>query len=401
MNSPIVRDGLECCLDAPPAAIAGVRRFGLLMNQASVDGQFRYACDLLAKRFPGKLAAIFTPQHGLWGEQQANMIESPHGRYEPLGVPVYSLYSETRQPTPEMLTGLDCFVIDLQDVGTRVYTFAWTLLHCLQACAIAGIPVVVLDRPNPLGGNVAEGPLLNPALRSFVGGASIPLRHGMTLGELALLFNHELQIEAQVHVVPMQQWRQDMLFADTGRAWVLPSPNMPRLETTLLYPGQVLLEGTNLSEGRGTTLPFELVGAPFMDPAALAHEISAAEHPGVQFRPVRFVPTFDKWRGQSCGGVAIHVVEPAAVRSVALTVSLLAAVRRLYPRDFAWLSPPYEYETEKMPIDILFGRSCLRETLSEEKDFTQNDLQQLCQLDAAAWQQRTESFRLYAEAAAS
>ena len=238
----MIEFGLERCLADPPQTLQGCR-FGLLMNQASVDRSFRYACDLLAAKFPGQLTALFSPQHGLWCEEQANMIESQHARYEPLDLPVYSLYSETRHPTPEMLRGLDCLVIDLQDVGTRVYTFAWTIQNCLTACAAARIPGVILDRPNPLGGLVAEGPLLEPEHRSFVGGATIPLRHGLTLGELARLLNGEQQIGAQLEVVPMSGWRRDMRYGDTGRAWVAPSPNMPRVTTAVLYPGQVLLEG--------------------------------------------------------------------------------------------------------------------------------------------------------------
>lgn len=389
-----VRTGLERCLDGPPAVLVGVR-FGLLMNQASVDGRLRYSCDLLARRFPGQLVAIFSPQHGLWGEQQANMIESPHGRYEPLGVPVYSLYSETRWPTAEMLRGLDCLVIDLQDVGTRVYTFAWTVLECLRACAEAGLPVVVLDRPNPIGGVVVEGPVLAREYRSFVGGAEIPLRHGLTLGELARLLNDEQRIGARLEVVPMDGWRRDMLFSETGLAWVLPSPNMPRPETTLLYAGQVLLEGTNLSEGRGTTLPFEVVGAPYIDGKALAQELERFEHPGVALRPIRFVPTFDKWRGESCGGIAVHIANARLVRSVPLTVSILAAVKRLWPGQFEWLPPPYEYEREKMPIDILFGSSRLRQQLERGPDLSINDIAALVAVDDEEWLARTKTCRLY------
>jgi uncharacterized protein YbbC (DUF1343 family) len=388
------RIGLEACVDSPPAALHGAR-FGLLMNQASVDAEFRYACDLLAARLPGQLAALFTPQHGLWGEQQANMIETGHGRYAPLGLPVYSLYSETRRPSPEMLDGLDCLVIDLQDVGTRVYTFLWTMLECLHACAERGIPVVVLDRPNPLGGTVVEGPLLDPAYRSFVGNASIPLRHGLTIGELARLFNAEQQIGANLTVVPMVGWQRDCLFSDTGRAWTLPSPNMPRVETTLLYPGQVLLEGTNLSEGRGTTLPFELTGAPYFDPQAFCRELERFELPGLRLRPVRFQPTFDKWYGQSCGGVAFHIVDAAAVRSVAATVALLAAAQKLAPREFAWLPPPYEYERLLPPIDILFGSDRLRTRLADGVPLTPSDVSDLVAFDEPAWRTRTAKCRLY------
>ena len=388
--------GLERILETPSSKSLAGRRFGLLMNQASVDRHFRYACDLLAEFYPGQLAAIFTPQHGLWGEKQANMIESPHGTYQPLGIPVYSLYSETRRPTANMLRGIECFVVDLADVGTRVYTFAWTIQQCLHACAAAQIPVVILDRPNPLGRTV-EGPLLEPGYESFVGGATIPLRHGLTLGELALLMNAEQRIGAELVVVGQVSnlSRNDAgLVENLSYDWVPPSPNMPRLETALVYPGQVLLEGTNLSEGRGMTRPFEVCGAPFSDPFALVRELETYPHPGLALRPIRFVPTFDKWAGQSCGGVALHVVDPAAVRSVAFTVSLLSVVKKLYPRDFSWLPPPYEYEREKMPIDILFGSSRLRERLDQGVPPSAEEIASLTAMDEAAWDRRTAPFRL-------
>jgi uncharacterized protein YbbC (DUF1343 family) len=390
----MIQLGLERCIENPPVVIAR-GRFGLLMNQASVDHQFRYACDLFADKFPGQLAAIFSPQHGLWSEQQANMIESPHSRYAPLDVPLYSLYSDTRQPSSEMLRGLDCLAVDLQDVGTRVYTFIWTISYCLQACQIAGIPLVVLDRPNPLGGEVCEGPLLQSGFESFVGRTTIPMRHGLTLGELTRMVNDELAIGAEVNVVRMEGWRRDFLFHQTGRTWVPPSPNMPTVNTALLYPGQVLLEGTNLSEGRGTTIPFELVGAPFIDGYKLVHELEKQEHPGVRFRPLRFVPTFDKWRGQSCGGVAIHLADADATRSFAVTVGILAATRQLWPEQFDWLPPPYEYEHIKMPIDILYGSSILRERIDNGQPLGDSDLLKLTKLDTHEWQQRSSPFRLY------
>ncbi len=395
MNELRVEIGLERCLEQPPEILRGAR-FGLLMNQASVDHSFRYACDLLAARFPGQLKAIFSPQHGLWGEEQANMVESPNSRYEPLDLPVYSLYSKTRQPTPEMLRGLDCFVIDLQDVGTRVYTFAWTIQNCLQACTAAHIPVLILDRPNPLGGQVAEGPLLEPGYESFVGGASIPLRHGLTLGELARLLNAEENISAQLDVLPMTGWRRNMHFHATGRKWIAPSPNMPRTATALLYPGQVLLEGTNLSEGRGTTMPFEVVGAPFIDPHQLTARLTTCDLPGLGIRPIRFVPTFDKWQGERCGGISLHITDARSLRSVTATLTILAAVVTLWPQQFGWLPPPYEYEREKMPIDILFGSSRLRDALLSELVLTDGTIKELTHLDEAAWWQRVRPHLLYA-----
>lgn len=369
-------------------------RVGIVMNQASLDEHGQYACDALARRFPGRLKAIFSPQHGLWGEQQANMIESPHDTYEPLGIPVYSLYSETREPTPEMLNELDVLLIDLQDVGTRVYTFIWTMLNCLRAGAQHGLPVWVLDRPNPLGGHLCEGPPLEGGFESFVGLMSIPMRHGLTIGELAQLANRELNLNANLSVIPMEGWRREIWTAGSGRPWVLPSPNMPRLATAQCYPGQVLLEGTNLSEGRGTTIPFEIVGAPFIDPFRLADELSARRHPGLRVRPIRFVPTFDKWRGERCGGIAWEITDLQQLRSFSVTVSILALVRRLWPTEFAWLPPPYEYEQRLMPIDILFGSSRLRETL----DAGSTDpaaVESLLRWDEEAWRGRMDSAKLY------
>ncbi len=390
MTRPTVRIGLETLLDDPPSLLNGAR-FGLLMNEASVDFRLCYACDLLAEAFPGQLSAIFSPQHGLWCEEQDNMIETQHGFYRPLGIPVYSLYSETRRPTAEMLQGLDCLLIDLQDVGTRVYTFAWTVSHCLEACATAGIPVVVLDRPNPLGGEICEGPLLDDAFSSFVGRTAIPMRHGLTMGELALLANDQLDIGAEVHVVPMHGWRRGMLYPETGRPWLPTSPNMPRLETAIVYPGQVLIEGTNLSEGRGTTVPFEVVGAPYVDPDMLAKSLAPYSTPGITIRPVRFRPTFSKWADASCGGVALHVTDPAAVRSYAATLAILACVRSLYPEDFAWLQPPYEYESVRMPIDILSGSTHLRDAV-DANHTSPADVRRLAELDVDNWLRRSSQF---------
>jgi uncharacterized protein YbbC (DUF1343 family) len=352
--------GLEACLDSPPELLRHSRGFGLLSNQASVDRTFRHAAELVHQRFPQRLKRLFGPQHGLWSLQQDNMVETGHGAHARLGLPVYSLYSETRRPSQQMLDELDLLVVDLQDVGARVYTFAWTVAHCLEACAQKGIPLLVLDRPNPLGGERAEGPRLDPRFRSFVGGASIPMRHGLTLGELTRLLNDLLGIGADVHVVPMHGWRRPMLWPDTGRAWVPPSPNLPRWEGALVYPGQVLLEGTNLSEGRGTTSPFEQWGAPFVDPYQILPVLAPRELQGCALRPVEFEPTFQKWRGVPCRGLWVHVTDPATFRPYRTTLALLRAVQELWPKDSAWLQPPYEYETQQMPIDVLTGGDQVR-----------------------------------------
>ena len=393
-----MRTGLDNFLAAPPPAVHGAR-LGLLMNQASVNHEFRYACDLLAERFPGQLRMLFSPQHGLQGEQQANMIESPDSRYAPLNLPVCSLYAETRRPPDSMLADIDCLVIDLQDVGTRVYTFVWTMLECLRACVQNNVRVVVLDRPNPLGGEVIEGPMLEKDFRSFVGGSEVPLRHGLTIGELARLLNSEERIDAELTVVPMGGWDRTMLFPDTGLPWVPPSPNMPRWQTALLYPGQVLLEGTSLSEGRGTTTPFEVIGAPALDPDQLLAAVRRDEHPGIALQAIRFQPTFDKWRRQICGGLAIHVLDAAAVRSVGLTITLIDVARQLAPDNFTWLQPPYEYEYKKPPIDILFGNDQLRNRLNSDDSIDRDELTHLLSYGNENWRERVSMHLIYADRA--
>jgi len=367
------------------------------MNQASIDRSLRLACDLIAKGFPGQLTCLFSPQHGIWGEQQANMVETAHAVYQPLDIPVFSLYSETRRPSHDMLQQIDCMVIDLQDVGTRVYTFVWTMLEVLRACGEVGKPVIVLDRPNPLGGIVVEGPLLDSAFVSFVGGASIPMRHACTMAELAKLMNAEFDLQVDLHTVPMQGWQRGMLMEETGLKWLWPSPNMPTTATTLVYPGQVLLEGVNLSEGRGTTRPFEVLGAPYVNASRWVEALTEFSLPGVQLLPTRFQPTFDKWAGQSCQGIDIQITDARALRSVALTTSMMATAARLFP-EFGWLDPPYEYETLKLPIDILFGSQRLR---SAVKEFVENQvsgrefLHGLLDWDSTDWQSRIQRHQLY------
>jgi len=390
-----VKIGLERILEQAPGFLQG-QRLGLLMNQASVDNQFRLACDLMAEKFPGQLKCLFSPQHGIWGEQQANMIETAHGEYRALGIPIYSLYSETRRPSASMLDEIDQLVIDLQDVGTRVYTFVWTMLEVLKACAEAGKSVVILDRPNPLGGVVVEGKTLDRSFTSFVGGASIPLRHGLTMAELASLFRAEFDLNVELHLVPMQGWKREWLFGQTGRRWLWPSPNMPSLATALVYPGQVLLEGVNLSEGRGTTRPFEIAGGPFVVTDQWLSLLKRFPLEGVRFLPTRFRPTFDKWQGIGCQGIDIQVTDLYRFRSVAMTTALIATAARLFP-DFQWLSPPYEYELQKPPIDILYGSDRLRLAVEAYRDHEISELEFLEYLswDTGEWSERKASCRIY------
>jgi uncharacterized protein YbbC (DUF1343 family) len=349
--------GLERLLDSP--RLSG-QRIGLVANPSSVDRRLEHAANRLAARRDVTLGALFGPQHGFHANLQDNMIETPHERDERRRVPVYSLYSETREPTPDMLEGLDLLVIDLQDVGARIYTFIYTMANCLKAAGRTGLPVIVCDRPNPIGGTAVEGPMLEPGYESFVGLFPIPMRHGMTVGELASLFNEAFGLGAALEVVPMEGWRRDMYFDGTELPWVIPSPNMPTLDTAIVYPGAVLFEGTQLSEGRGTTRPFELVGAPWIDAERLAQSLNALGLPGTHFRPTYFEPTFHKFAGQTCGGCQLHVTDRRSFRPVLASVAWMRELHQQAPARFAWRQPPYEYEDHKMPIDILAGSDRLR-----------------------------------------
>ena len=341
-------------------------RVGVLANPASVDHEFRHIADLLAASPDFKLTAIFGPQHGFRSDLQDNMIETPHVKDPKHGVPIFSLYSETREPTPEMLDLIDVLVIDIQDVGARIYTFIYTMANCLRAASRAGIPVIVCDRPNPIGGVAVEGPMLKPGYESFVGQFPIPMRHGMTVAELARLFNEPHGIGAALETVPMKGWSREMYFDETGLPWVMPSPNMPTLDTAIVYPGTVLFEGTMLSEGRGTTRPFELIGATWLDGEQLAARMNAVGLGGVHFRPAIFEPTFQKHARETCGGCQIHVTARQSFVSVKAGVSLLRECYGLAPKQFKWRDPPYEYEHDKMPIDILAGSPQLREQIEQQ-----------------------------------
>jgi uncharacterized protein YbbC (DUF1343 family) len=343
-------------------AMAG-RRVGIVCNPASVDSSLRHAADRLAAHKGATLAAIFGPQHGFRSDVQDNMIETRHAHDEVRRVPVYSLYSETREPTAEMLRGLDALIIDLQDVGVRIYTYIYTMANCLKAARREGIDVIVCDCPNPIGGAQVEGMVLVPGFESFVGMYPIPMRHGMTIGELARLFNEHFGIGAKLEVIPMEGWRRDMYFDETGLTWIMSSPNIPTFDTTTVYPGGVLFEGTNVSEGRGTTRPFELLGAPWVVAERFADAMNRRGLPGVFLRPALFEPTFHKHAGKGCAGCQVHVTDRRTFRAVETGVALIEAFRAAGPDAFGWKPPPYEYEFEKMPIDCLAGSSMLREQI--------------------------------------
>jgi uncharacterized protein YbbC (DUF1343 family) len=292
-----------------------------------------------------------------------------------------------------MFADIDVLLVDLVDVGTRVYTFIWTVVHCLETAAETNTRVVILDRPNPIGGELMEGNLLRPDCASFVGRCAIPMRHGLTLGELALFCNQEMAIGADLEVVPVQGWRRRQLTPDTGLPWVFPSPNMPAFATALVYPGQVLWEGTNISEGRGTTLPFELFGAPFVDPREVQGVLRPADLAGCCLRPLRFEPTSGKWGGRTCGGFQIHVIDPDLFRPYRTSLALLQALRSLYPDGFAYKAPPYEYEFERLPMDLLIGDRQVREGL--ENGIPVADLEAAWQDELADYRRRCSPLFLY------
>jgi uncharacterized protein YbbC (DUF1343 family) len=342
------------------------RRVGVVCNPASIDGSFRHVTDALANADGVTLAAIFGPQHGFRSDVQDNMIETGHGEDARRRVPIYSLYSETREPTPAMLEGLDVLVVDLQDVGARIYTYIYTMANCLRACGRQGLPVIVCDRPNPIGGLAVAGPMLEAGYESFVGLFPIPMRHGLTIGELARLFNDVHALGADLDVVPMEGWSRGQYHDETGLPWVMPSPNIPTLESAVVYPGTVLFEGTQLSEGRGTTRPFELLGAPWIDAERFAAAMNGRRLPGAFFRPAVFEPTFQKHARATCGGCQIHVTDRDAFEPCTTAAGLLLEFFAADPDRFAWRQPPYEYERDKMPIDILAGSPALRHQIEAQ-----------------------------------
>jgi uncharacterized protein YbbC (DUF1343 family) len=356
--SPRVRTGIERTVAGDVAHLRSLE-LGLVGHPASVTSELEPSATALL-RAGFRLRALFGPQHGARGEKQDNMIESDPFTDAATGLPVHSLYGVVRKPTAGMLAGLDAVLFDLQDVGVRVYTFVWTMALAMEACAEAGVRFVVLDRPNPIGGVAREGPVLRPGFESFVGLHPVPLRHGLTCGEMARWLNDARGNGCDLEVVACEGWERRMSWTETGLPWVLPSPNLPTPDSCRVYPGMVLLEGTNLSEGRGTTRPFELFGAPYLDPRAVAARLEGVLDSGVKVRPCHFEPGFQKHAGVLCGGGQLHVLDDAAFRPVRTAVAILAAARALAPDDFLWREPPYEYESEKLPIDILWGHDGLR-----------------------------------------
>jgi uncharacterized protein YbbC (DUF1343 family) len=377
-----IHTGLEQASKLWPKSLNGART-GLLVHPASVDRKIFHAVDILKKTKKFTVGAHFGPQHGIRGETQDNMIEWEGFRDRRTGLPIYSLYGHTRKPAPEMLKNIDTMVVDLQDVGSRYYTFIWTMYLCMQTCEEMHKSFVILDRPNPIGGLLTEGPVLDSTFASFVGLRPLPVRHGLTIGETGNYFRNEFFPDLDFHVIPAQGWERKMSFDHTDLPWVMPSPNMPTPDTALVYPGMCLLEGTNLSEGRGTTRPFEIFGAPFIDSLHLTHNLKNYTLQGVIFRPLHFQPTFQKHAGKLCGGAQIHITNKNTFRPFKTGVAVLKAIHDLYPQYFSWKQPPYEYETKKLPIDILAGTDRLRKEI--EKGEKLNNME-------AWWQEECHQF---------
>ncbi len=367
--------GLDLLCAQDFASLKG-RNVGVVCNQASVDSNYRHILGLLEASDNVSIGAVFGPQHGLFGTTQDNMIEWNGEGAPPKTYPTYSLYGEFREPTDEMLGGLDLILVDLPDVGSRYYTFIWTMSLCIKAAERLGIPVLVLDRPNPLGGVRVEGPGIETGFESFVGLHNVPIRHGKTIGEIARHVVAHHYSKARVDVIEMEGWDRQFYADQLPYAWVMPSPNMPTVDTAVVYPGACLLEATNLSEGRGTTRPFEIVGASFVNGQQLADSLNRLSIEGVYFRPLQFEPTFNKHQGKICEGVQTHVLDRSTFRPVlayACLINEIAKQTGIHDSShvqldrfqansdetalpgFAWKQPPYEYVYDRMPIDILSG----------------------------------------------
>ena len=360
----MVRCGLDVLL-SNPKRIKG-RKVALLINPTSCTSKLVPSYQILKEILGKDLVCIFGPEHGFRGEAQDQV-----GIYDyclPDGTEVHSLYGhspETLKPRKEHLEGIDLLIYDIQDVGARYYTYVYTLSYCMEACGEAGVEVMVLDRPNPIGGVAVEGTVLQPEFASFVGRFPVAVRHGLTTAELALMFRDRFGIDCELSVVKMRGWKRNMWFDDTGLPWVLPSPNMPTLDTATVYPGMCLLEGTNLSEGRGTTRPFEIFGAPWIDADAFARELNSLGLDGCVFRPCCFVPTFNKYRGQICSGAQIHITDRESFKPFLTGVAVVYTARKMYPELFRWRKGVYEFERKRLAFDLLCGTDSIRKMMED------------------------------------
>jgi uncharacterized protein YbbC (DUF1343 family) len=367
--------GIDRLLADPQKYLKG-RRFALLVNQSSVASDGRYLFEaLIAAGYPP--VKIFAPEHGMFGteQDQITVADEVDGF---TGLKAVSLYGQTKEelrPSPADLDDIDTLVVDIQDIGCRYYTYAYTMAFCIEACAKKGIRVIVCDRPNPLGGNVVEGGIVHKGCESFVGAYPLAVRHGLTIGEIALLLNKTENWNADLEIIQVDGWRRGMRYAETGGLWVQPSPNMPTLDTVLVYPGTCLFEATNVSEGRGTTRPFEIIGAPFIDAKKYAAALNTQKIPGAYFRPLYFKPTFHKFKDEVCGGVFVHVTDAALFQSYYTGLAMVKTAHDLWPKEFDWRREPYEYVADVLAIDLLTGSAEFRlncekgKPLAEYQDF--------------------------------
>ncbi len=386
------RIGIERLLTDKLGSLEG-QRIGLVCNQASVLPDLTHAADVFFEHPSIDLRTLFGPQHGIRGDVQYNMIETPHTEDERTGIMVYSLYSETREPSEEMLSDVDTIVVDLQDVGCRIYTFVYTMANCMRAAKKYGKRVVVCDRPNPINGRDIEGNITEAEFKSFVGQFELPTRHGMTIGELAKMFNEHFGIGCDLEVIEMQGWRRDMWFEETGLPFVLPSPNIPTVDTCVVFPATVHLEGTELSEGRGTTKPFELNGAPFIDPRKWVAGLDEYEFPGVAFREAYFRPTFCEFAGETCGGLQMHVFNRDIFRPVIVGVAMVKTVYDMYPEHFEWRQNAYEYEFDRNPMDVVCGTDKIRKAI--EAGIPLKEIEDSWTVGFADFAKARESYLLY------
>jgi uncharacterized protein YbbC (DUF1343 family) len=391
----MVRTGLELFLRNIPEKLS-VKRIGVLCHASSITRDFEHIIDVFHDLHEVKLTAIFGPQHGLHGQTQDNMIEWQSQLHPVYGIPLFSLYGENRKPTPGMLDKIDALIIDLQDVGTRIYTYIWTVKLCMEACAEAGIPVWILDRPNPISKLRCDGPVLKPEYFTFVGGACIPLCHRMTLGEMALWIRDKYSPSCDLNIVRMEGWKRNSIYSDSGLPWVLPSPNMPTLQAAIVYPGTVLIEALNLSEARGTTTPFELFGAPYINEVELKKNLLNRRIPGCAFRIHNYIPTFHKFKGELCNGIQIHVTDIEEFRPVSTAIEIFdAIIETSAAGSLQFIPPPYEYEYRLMPFDILSGDSGIRETLQKRGDLKSEKARWATEIEK--FEKEFQQFSLYEE----
>jgi uncharacterized protein YbbC (DUF1343 family) len=391
----MVKTGLEIIVEQFPSGLKG-KRLGILCHAPSITRNFSHITDLFNERKDCRMNAIFGPQHGLFGQTQDNMIEWQDYIHPLFNVPVYSLYGEHRKPTSDMLMQIDILIVDLQDIGARPYTYIWTVKQCMEACSEAGIPIWVLDRPNPIAKLDFDGPVLKQDFFTFVGGASIPLCHRMTIGEMAVWIKEKYVKKCDLKVVWMKNWHRSTMYNETGLPWILPSPNMPAIQTAIVYPGMVLIEALNLSEGRGTTIPFELFGAPYINSIILLKNLKSRNISGCNFRIHNFIPVFNKFREQFCSGIQLHVTNLNNFRPVSTALEIFEAIIETSPAESLHFNkPPYEYEYDLIPFDILSGDAGMRITLESAGSINSEKERWNCEIEE--FKNEFSKFAVYSE----